>query len=289
MLVLKCMNSDKSSPYDNSFIYPEAGEIVRPQAFSDNPECGNGLHGIDPCDINCTHDILQYGSLFVVIDTLDYKTVTVENKIKFAGGRVLGYYDNVEEVRQAFPDWSKDWKQFGVSTSKHAVMGNYSTLKAWYNSTLKAGDNSTLIAGYNSTLTAGDKSTLTAGGYSTLTACDDSTLTAGGYSTLTAGNNSNLKAGSNSTLKVGYNSTLTAGNYSTLTSQSYSTLTAGSYSTLKVYNNCMVEVENNCTITCYGTKIKVKSGNNCTLTMFYDGKTKVFRLSKTDDFVEYSI
>ena len=184
-LIMKVIPSNRITR--KGFLWPKVGGIVTAPDWSDEPECGGGLHGWLNGDGD--HFTQTYSEspdaiwLAIVTDSI----VDLCGKVKFQKGLVV-FEGSAGDVASYIHE-----RRPGVG-----VM----------HLTLTGGHCSTLTGGYGSTLTGGDDSALTGGHHSALTGGDDSTLTSGDDSTLTSGRNSTLTGGHCSTLTSGYGSTL---------------------------------------------------------------------------------
>lgn len=196
-LVLKSVNKDMTSHYDDTFKYPKKG-MVRDPNWAPTRGCGNGLHGYLWGEGDGGHSFWIGGTKWLVLKVLKSDIINFGDKVKFPKGEVIyaGGRKGATDLILAHPE-GKDKN----------VIGCYQIVE----------DGKSAVGGYRSTLVGGNKSNLTGGEKSKLTGGDYSTLVGDWYSTLTSGYESNIKGGPGSIIEGREGSILSGGNDSSLT------------------------------------------------------------------------
>ncbi|MCT9125381.1 hypothetical protein [Cupriavidus gilardii] len=220
-LVLRTVDHDMTAY--GGFKWPESGPVSAPD-WKNEPECGNGLHGIlwPEGDWGCIKD---YGGRekWQVVEVDTESIVKIGGKVKFPRGNVLYTGNMAVALTMISKRWCDDIKAGkhleGIqATGETVASGNYSRLAA-------SGDASQLAASgnYSRLAASGDYSQLAASGnysqlaasgnYSRLAASGDASRLAasGNYSRLAAsGDASQLAASGN------YSRLAASGDYSQL-------------------------------------------------------------------------
>ena len=152
-LIMKVIPSNRITR--KGFLWPKVGEIVTAPDWSDEPECGGGLHGWLNGDGD--HFTQTYSespdAIWLAIET--DSIVDLCGKVKFQKGLVV------------FEGSAGDVASY-IHERRPGVGVMHLTLTGGHHSALTGGDDSTLTSGRNSTLTGGRNSTLTGGDASTL-------------------------------------------------------------------------------------------------------------------------
>jgi hypothetical protein len=186
VLVLRTCAADLTS--HDGFKWPSSGP-VKCLAWSPEPKCGNGLHGLLRGEGNGNLLNWNEDAKWLVVEVDADAVVKIDDgKVKFPEGVVVfcgDRRDATEMVRARHPD--------------AAVVGGTAT------------------AGHRGTATAGDLGTATAGNWGTATAGNWGTATAGNSGTATAGHRGTATAGDSGTATAGYMGTATAGYMGTAT------------------------------------------------------------------------
>ena len=178
VFVLRVCSPDLTS--HKGFQWPSTiGAKVSAPDWSDNANCGNGLHGwihgagdVFVAEHTNNHDA-KWLCLEVDADTI----VNLNGKVKFPRA-IVRFIGSRTDAAQ----WIVDHDPLSDPST---VIGHCAT--AGYRGTATAGDGGTATAGDGGTATAGQYGTATAGDGGTATAGYRGTATAGQYGTATAG------------------------------------------------------------------------------------------------------
>ena len=222
VFVLRVCSPDLTS--HKGFQWPSTiGAKVSAPDWSDNAECGNGLHGWlhGAGDTSVAEHTNNPDAKWLCLEVDEDTIVDLNGKVKFPMAIVRFVGD-----RKGAAQWIVDHDPLANPST---VIGHCAT----------AGDGGTATAGYRGTATAGYGGTATAGAYGTATAGYGGTATAGEYGTATAGDGGTATAGDRGTATAGDGGTATAGQYGTATAGDCGTATAGNGGEIRIrYIDC---------------------------------------------------
>ena len=262
VFVLRVCSPDLTS--HKGFQWPSTiGAKVSAPDWSDNPKCGNGLHGWlhGAGDTSAAEHTNNPDAKWLCLEVDEDTIVDLNGKVKFpmAIVRFIGARKDaaqwiVEHDHLADPSivighcatagdrGTATVGQYGTATAGQygtatagdrgtATAGQYGTATADYHGTATAGQYGTATAGQYGMATAGDRGTATVGQYGKATAGYRGTATADYHGKATAGDGGTATAGDDGTATAGDRGTATAGDRGTATAGQYGKATAGQYGT----------------------------------------------------------
>ena len=178
VLVLRTCNEDLTS--HGGFQWKSKG-IVKCEDWSEQAECGNGLHGLLWGEGDGSLLDWSEKAKWLVVEVSEKSVVGLGRKVKYPQGKVVYCGE-----RKVATDIIAALAPKGSLIVGVVQEGGYrSTITGGHGSTITGGDGSTITGGDGSTITGGYRSTITGGHGSTITGGDGSTITGGDGSTIT--------------------------------------------------------------------------------------------------------
>ena len=203
VFVLRVCSPDLTS--HKGFQWPSTigAKVVAPD-WSDNAECGNGLHGWlhgagDTCVAEHTNNP---DAKWLCLEVDAEAIVNLDGKVKFPRAivRFIGNRKGAAQWIVAHDPLANPSTVIGHC----ATAGQYGTATAGQYGTATAGQYGTATAGQSGTATAGACGTATAGDGGTAIAGYGGTATAGQYGTATAGDRGTATAGYGGEIRIRY-------------------------------------------------------------------------------------